>query len=81
MIKSNPDNGKIHHNLSLIYFLNKNYQNAWEHLKISENLGFKVNRELKKELAKKLAKKISLRSFPCKISKQDKNGIMTTKLS
>jgi len=55
-IEIDPNYGEAHNNLAYIYYLAKQYENAWKHLQIAEECGAKINPKVKEMLQKELAK-------------------------
>lgn len=48
----NPEYGEAHNNLAVVYFLKKEYKDAWRHLKIAQKLHAQVNPKFVEELKK-----------------------------
>ena len=54
VIEINPGFARAYHNLAVVFLSQKKYDLAWENLKKAEDLGLKINPDLKKEILKKL---------------------------
>jgi tetratricopeptide (TPR) repeat protein len=54
VLDQNPLFARAHNNLALIFFYQKDYPQAWAHLKTAEKLGAQVHTGFKEELKKKL---------------------------
>lgn len=55
-IEIDPNYGEAHNNLAYIYYLAKQYDNAWEHLQLAEENGAEVNPKVKEMLQEALQK-------------------------
>ena len=48
----NPEYGEAHNNLAVVYFLRKEYKDAWRHLKIARKLHAQANLKFVEDLKK-----------------------------
>ena len=51
-IALDPNHGDAHNNLAVIYYLTKQYDLAWKHLRLAQKLGAKVNPKFVEDLKK-----------------------------
>ena len=51
-IEADPAYGDAHHNIAVIYYLTKQYDLAWNHVKLAEKYGTKINPKFVEDLKK-----------------------------
>jgi tetratricopeptide (TPR) repeat protein len=51
-ISIKPSYGEAHNNVAVVYFLKKEYKEAWRHLKIAQELHAQVNPKFVEDLKK-----------------------------
>jgi protein O-GlcNAc transferase len=55
-VQADPKLAEAHHNLALIYYMAKQYENSWKHLELAKQYGAKTNPDFEKALKEKLGK-------------------------